>query len=110
MVVARSIKVVLNNGKRNLQEGTLHRRSNPGNLINISTVHYNNNGDNFDEHSGNRSRNNSSSVLAGDLPSGLKVTQWNIQSIAPTENNHKLEEIKLILNKPGKETHILGIT
>ena len=66
-------------------------------------------------HYGNRDSSNHEaspipSRLGGDLPSGLKVTQWNLQSIAPRRNNTKLEEIKLILQDPGKETHILGVT
>ena len=48
--------------------------------------------------------------LCSDLPSGLRITQWNLRSLAPRINNTKLDEIKLILKDPGSETHILGVT
>ncbi len=48
--------------------------------------------------------------LCSDLPSGFRITQWNLRSIAPRTNNTKLDEIKLILRYPGNETHILGVT
>ena len=48
--------------------------------------------------------------LCSDLPSGLRITQWNLRSLAPRINNTKLGEIKLILKDPGSETHILGVT
>ncbi len=44
------------------------------------------------------------------MPSGLKVTQWNLGSIAPRDGNTKLDQLKTILYDPDKETHILGIT
>ena len=48
--------------------------------------------------------------LCSDLPSGLRITQWNLRSLAPSINNTKLDEIKLILKDPGSETNILGVT
>ena len=51
-----------------------------------------------------------SSKISNDLPSGLRVTHWNLNSIAPTPNNTKLDELKLLLKSPGRETHFLGIT
>lgn len=50
------------------------------------------------------------STLCSVLPSGLKITHWNLNSFAPHQNNNKLDEIRLLLKNPGKETHILGIT
>ena len=49
-------------------------------------------------------------TLARDMPSGLKVTQWNLRSIAPRNGNTKLDQLKTILHDPDKESHILGIT
>lgn len=48
-------------------------------------------------------------TLCSDLPSGLRITQWNLRSLAPIINNTKPDEIKLILRNPGSETHILGV-
>lgn len=50
------------------------------------------------------------SKLGSDLPCGLRVTQWNLRSVAPTQNSSKLDELRLLLKNPGHETHILGIT
>jgi len=50
------------------------------------------------------------SKLGSDLPGGLKITQWNMQSVAPSQNNSKLDELRLLLKNPGLETHILAIT
>ncbi len=44
------------------------------------------------------------------MSSDLKVTQWNLLSIAPRDGNTKLDQLKTILYDPDKETHILGIT
>ncbi len=49
-------------------------------------------------------------ILASDLPAGLKVTQWNLKSMAPREGKVKLDQLKTILHDPIKDTHILGIT
>ncbi len=49
-------------------------------------------------------------ILTSDMPSGLKVTQWNLCSIAPRDGNTKLDQLKIILYDTDKKTHILGIT
>ena len=49
-------------------------------------------------------------TLCSDLPSDLKLTKWNLRSIAPSGDNTKVEEVKLVLKNPGRETHILAIT
>ena len=61
---------------------------------------------NHDYNIGNKTHPN----LCNDLPSGFRLTQWNLCSLAPRINNTKLDELKLILNPPGKETHIIGVT
>ena len=53
---------------------------------------------------------NAPPILASDLPSGLKITQWNLRSIAPRDGNTKLDQLKSILHNPDKDTHILGVT
>ncbi len=48
--------------------------------------------------------------LAKDMPNGIKIAQWNMRSIAPTDDNHwKLDQLRLILNSE-RECDILGIT
>lgn len=49
-------------------------------------------------------------TLCSDLPSGLKITNWNICSLAPTKTNTKLNEIKAMIHRDVTETHILSIT
>ncbi len=49
-------------------------------------------------------------MLASGLPNGLKLTQWNLRSIAPRNGNTKLDQLKTILHQPNKDTDILGIT
>lgn len=44
------------------------------------------------------------------MPNGLKIRQWNIRSLAPTQENHwKLDQLRMNLNS-NNESDILGIT
>ncbi len=45
-------------------------------------------------------------ILFGDLSAGLKITQWNLTSMAPREGNMKLDQQRTILHDPIKDTHI----
>ncbi len=49
-------------------------------------------------------------MLASDLPNGLKLTQWNLRSIAPRNDNTKLDQLKTIVHQHNKDTDIMGIT
>ncbi len=49
-------------------------------------------------------------MLASDLPNGLKLTLWNLRSIAPRNGNTKLDQLKTILHQHNKYTDIFGIT
>ncbi len=48
--------------------------------------------------------------LCREMPSGLKIVHWNLNTIAPHPGNCKLDELRLLLSNPGKDCHILGIT
>ncbi len=52
----------------------------------------------------------STASLCREMPSGLKIVHWNLNSIAPHPGNCKLDELRLLLSNPGKDCHILGIT
>ena len=52
----------------------------------------------------------STASLCRDMPSGLKIVHWNLNSIALCPGNCKLDELRLLLSNLGKECHILGIT
>ena len=47
-----------------------------------------------------------STPFCSDLPSGLKIGQWNIRSL----NECKHEQLKHLFRDPGREVDILGIT
>ncbi len=49
-------------------------------------------------------------MLASDLPNGLKLTQWNLRSIAPRNDNTKLDQLKTIDHQHNKDSDIMGIT
>ena len=52
----------------------------------------------------------STASLCREMPSGLKIVHWNLNSIAAHPGNCKLDELRLLLSNPGKDCHILGIT
>ena len=52
----------------------------------------------------------STASLCREMPSGLKIVHWNLNSIAAHHGNCKLDELRLLLSNPWKECHILGIT
>lgn len=45
------------------------------------------------------------SKLGSDLSGGLKITHWNMNSVAPLQKSSKLDELRLLLKNPGRETH-----
>ena len=48
--------------------------------------------------------------LGGDMPKGIKLTQWNLRSICPTGHNTTLDQLRHIVRDPWKECHVLCIT
>ena len=45
------------------------------------------------------------SILASDMPRGLKIGEWNVQSLY-----NKIEQMRHVLDARGNNIHILGIT
>ncbi|CAB4018529.1 Hypothetical predicted protein [Paramuricea clavata] len=60
------------------------------------------------KHRNKRSNGTNSNIssICRDLPSGLKIVHWNLNSIAPHQGNTKLDELKLLLSNPGNENAI----
>ena len=54
----------------------------------------------------NNPPDNNKMTLCGDLPSGLNVNHWNLNSIASHQSNTKLDQLRFLPINPGKETHI----